>query len=132
MQDSIFTKIIKGEIPSHKIYEDERTIAFLTIQPFAPAHTLVVPKKQVDQIWDLDDDEYQNLMKVVKKVGLHLRKVAGSDRVGVTVKGFDVPHVHVHLVPINAGEGVNLDQNDLPIADDAVLAAIAEKYRLHD
>lgn len=130
MEDSIFTKIIKGEIPCHKIYEDERTIAFLTIQPFAPAHTLVVPKKQVDQIWDLDDDEYQNLMSVVKKVGLHLRKVSGKDRVGVTVKGFDVPHVHVHLVPMSRGEGVSLDQNNLPMADDAALAAIAEKYRL--
>lgn len=130
MEDSIFTKIIKGEIPCHKIYEDERTIAFLTIQPFAPAHTLVVPKKQVDQIWDLDDDEYQNLMGVVKKVGLHLRKVSGKDRVGVTVKGFDVPHVHVHLVPMSRGEGVSLDQNNLPMADDAALAAIAEKYRL--
>lgn len=130
MQDSIFTKIIKGELPCHRIYEDERTIAFLTIQPFAPAHTLVVPKKQVDQIWDLNDDDYQNLMSVVKKVGLHLRKVSGKDRVGVAVKGFDVPHVHVHLVPISRGDGVSLDQNDLPITADDELAAIAEQYRM--
>ncbi len=130
MQDSIFTKIIKGEIPCHRIYEDERTIAFLTIQPIAPAHTLVIPKKQVDQIWDLDDDDYRNLMDVVRKVGLHLRQVSGKDRVGVTVKGFDVPHVHVHLTPITKGDGVSLDQNDLPIAADDELAAIAEQYRM--
>jgi histidine triad (HIT) family protein len=130
MEDSIFTKIINGEVPCHKIYEDERTIAFLTIQPFAPAHTLVVPKKQVDQIWDLDDDEYQNLMQVARKIGLHLRTVSGKDRVGMVVKGFDVPHVHVHLVPIHRGDGVSLDQNDLPLEDDEVLAAIAQEYRL--
>ncbi|HMQ96423.1 MAG TPA: HIT family protein [Candidatus Saccharibacteria bacterium] len=130
MEDSIFTKIINGEVPCHKIYEDERTIAFLTIQPFAPAHTLVVPKKQVDQIWDLDDDEYQNLMQVARKIGLHLRTVSGKDRVGMVVKGFDVPHVHVHLVPIHRGDGVSLDQNDLPLENDEVLAAIAQEYRL--
>ncbi len=130
MQDSIFTRIIKGELPSHTIYEDERTIAFLTIQPFAPAHTLVVPKRQVDQLWDLDDDDYQNLMSVAKKVGLHLRDVSGKDRVGMAVKGFDVPHVHIHLVPISRGDGVSLDQNDLPIADNDELAAVAAQYRM--
>ena len=90
----------------------------------------MVPKKQVDQIWDLDDDEYQNLMQVARKIGLHLRTVSGKDRVGMVVKGFDVPHVHVHLVPIHRGDGVSLDQNDLPLEDDEVLAAIAQEYRL--
>lgn len=130
MQDSVFTKIIRGEIPCHRIYEDEHTIAFLTIQPFAPAHTLVVPKRQVDQLWDLTDDEYHELMTTVKKISLHLRQVSGKDRVGMTVKGFDVPHVHVHLVPISRGDGVSLDQNNLPITSDEELATIAERYRI--
>lgn len=132
MEDSIFTKIIKGEIPSHKIYEDERTIAFLTIQPFTTGHTLVVPKKQVDQLWDLDDDEYANLMRVVKKLSLHLRKVFNADRVGMAVKGFEVPHIHVHLLPINKGEHVSLDVDNAPMADNDELARIAEKLRIND
>jgi histidine triad (HIT) family protein len=130
MEDSIFTKIIKGEVPCHKIYEDERTIAFLTIQPFAEGHTLVVPKKQVDHLWDLDDEEYLNLLAAAKKVALHLREVSGKDRVDMTVKGFDVPHAHIHLVPINRGDGVSLDQNDLPITPNDELAVVAAKYRM--
>lgn len=129
MEDSIYTKIIKGEIPSHKIYEDDNTIAILTIQPFAPGHTLVVPKKQVNQIWDLDDAEYHELMSVVKKVGQHLREVTGKDRVGIAVKGFEVPHVHVHLVPMSRGEHVSLDVIDAPMASQDDLAQIAEKFR---
>lgn len=128
-EPSVFTKIINGDIPSHKIYEDDRTIAFLTIQPFAPGHTLVVPKVQVDQIWDLDDDEYTNLLAVAKKVATHLRAVTGKDRVGVTVKGFEVPHVHIHLVPLSRGEGISLDVNGAPVADQAELEAMAEKLR---
>ncbi len=132
MEDSIFTKIIKGEIPGHRVYEDERTIAFLTIQPFAPGHTLVVPKLQVDQIWDLPVDEYENLMAVTKKVAEHMREVTGKDRIGMAVKGFDVPHVHVHLVPMSKGEHVSLDVNDVPLADSEELAAIAKNLRFND
>lgn len=130
MEDSVFTKIIKGEIPCHKIYEDDDTLAFLTIQPFAPGHTLVIPKKQIDQLWDLEDEAYQKVLATAKKVALHLREVTGKDRIGVTVKGFDVPHVHVHLVPINRGDGVSLDQNDVPIADNETLAQVAEQLRM--
>lgn len=128
-QPSIFTKIINGEIPCQKIYEDDRTIAFLSIQPFAEGHTLVVPKTQVNQIWDLSNDDYNNLMRVVKIVGVHLRKASGKDRVGIAVKGFEVPHVHVHLVPMSEGEHVSLDVNDVPIADSNELEKIAEKLR---
>lgn len=131
-EPSIFTKIIRGEIPSHKVYEDERTIAFLTIQPFAPGHTLVVPKTQVDQLWDLDDDEYANLLAVAKKVATHLRTVMSKDRVGMAVKGFEVPHVHVHLVPLSRDEGVSLDVNEAPVASQEDLAAMAEKLRFDD
>ena len=130
MQDSVFTKIIKGELPSHKIYEDKETIAFLTIQPFAEGHTLVVPKKQVDQLWDLTSDEYLKLLDTAQKVALHLRKVSSKDRIGMMVKGFDVPHTHIHLVPINRGDNVNLDQTDPPVTPNDQLAIIAEKYQM--
>jgi histidine triad (HIT) family protein len=101
MQDSIFTKIINGEIPSHKIYEDEYTYAFLDIHPVSPGHTLVIPKKQVEFIWDLDDETYQHLMTTVKKVGLRLRDVLAAPYVGEQVVGVDVPHTHVHLIPFS-------------------------------
>lgn len=130
MEDSVFTKIIKGEIPSAKIYEDDVVLAFLTIQPFSEGHTLVVPKKQVDQIWDLDDDTYAHLMVSAQEIGRHLREVTGSVRVGMVVKGIEVPHVHVHLVPMRADEHTNLDPQDPPMADFASLTALAEELRL--
>lgn len=99
MQDSIFTKIIKGEIPCHKIYEDGDTLAFLDIHPIVDGHTLVIPKKQVEFVWDLDDADYQALMASVKKIAKHLRLVMNVPYVGVQVVGVDVPHAHVHLVP---------------------------------
>src|SRR5690606_4665797 len=95
MQDSIFTKIIKGEIPSHKVYEDDQVIAFLDIHPITPGHTLVVPKKQVEFLWDMEDDDYQVLMLAAKKVARHMRDTLGVPYVGVQVIGVDVPHVHV-------------------------------------
>lgn len=129
MQDSIFTKIIKGEIPCHRIYEDDQVIAFLSINPFAPGHTLVVPKQQIDQLWDLDEDEYAYLMDTVRKIGRHLRTASGKDRVGIAVKGFEVPHVHVHLVPLSRGEGVSLDVANASQAPADELAKVAEKLR---
>lgn len=99
MQDSIFTKIIKGEIPGHKIYEDDNTYAFLDIHPVMPGHTLVIPKKQVEFLWDLDDDLYQSVMATTKKVAQRMKKVLGVPNVGVQVIGIDVPHAHVHLIP---------------------------------
>ncbi len=102
MADSIFTKIIKGEIPAQKIYEDDLTIAFLTIQPVQPGHTLVVSKKQIDQLWDLPDEDYQALMATSKKVAKRIKDVLGAKRVGVKVIGDEVPHAHIHLVPFNS------------------------------
>jgi histidine triad (HIT) family protein len=105
MQDSIFTKIINGEIPSHKIYEDEYTYVFLDIHPAVSGHTLVIPKKQVEFVWDLDDENYQHLMTTVKKVARHIRETLDIPYVGVRVEGVDVPHAHVHLIPFtNAAE----------------------------
>ena len=92
MEDSIFTKIIKGEIPAYKVYEDEHTFAFLDIHPLTEGHVLVIPKKQVEYIWDLEADDYQALMATVQKVGKHLREVLEAPYVGVEVVGVDVPH----------------------------------------
>lgn len=99
MKPSIFTKIINGEIPCHKVYEDDTTFAFLDINPATKGHTLVVPKRQVEFVWDLSDDEYRALMTTVKKIALHLREQLDVPYVGEVVVGVDVPHAHVHLIP---------------------------------
>lgn len=129
-EPSIFTRIINGEIPAHRVYEDDRVIAFLTIQPFSEGHTLVIPKKQIDQIWDMESDDYDYLWKTAQKIALHFRKVMDIDRVGVVVKGFEVPHAHIHLIPIPRGVTVNLDPYpEPPMADNDKLAALAERIR---
>lgn len=99
MQDSIFTKIIKGEIPSHKIYEDDQVLAFLDIHPVTPGHTLVIPKKQVEFVWDLDDETYVALTLATKKIALHIRDVLDAEYIGEQIIGVDVPHAHIHLIP---------------------------------
>jgi len=98
---SIFTKIINGEIPSYKIAEDDNFFAFLDINPNAKGHTLCVPKKEVNRILDLDEDLYHGLMSFSRKIGLALEKTIPCDRVGMAVIGLEVPHVHVHLIPLN-------------------------------
>ncbi len=98
---SIFTKIIAGEIPSYKIAEDENYIAFLDINPNSKGHTLVVPKKEVDKIFDLDKDTYDGLMSFSFKVAKALEKTIPCKRIGMSVIGLEVPHVHVHLIPIH-------------------------------
>lgn len=126
MQDSIFTKIIKGEIPSYKIYEDDDVFAFLDIHPIAPGHILVVPKKQVEFTWDLDDQTYTKLTLATKKIALHIRDVLGVPYVGEKIIGVDVPHVHIHLIPFtDVKEYHNIpDQKAEP--DHAALAKMAE------
>ena len=95
---SIFTKIINGEIPSYKIYEDDRTLAFLDIHPETKGHTLVIPKKEVDKIYDLEDEDYQALMATAKKLARHMEDVTGR-RTLWKIIGTDVPHAHIHLMP---------------------------------
>jgi histidine triad (HIT) family protein len=129
MEESIFTKIIKGDIPAYKIYEDDKTVAFLTIQPVREGHTLVVPKTQVDQYMDLPDDDYDAMWRTVKKVAGRIREVTGKERVGVVIKGIDVPHAHVHLIPFNKGESLKADGAP-EIVSSEVLAPIAEKLRI--
>jgi len=127
MQESIFTKIIKGEIPCHKVYEDELTFAFLDIHPVQPGHTLVVPKEQVEFMWDLDNETYQALMASVKKIGLHLRKTLEVPYVGLQVMGIDVPHVHIHVIPFSTPEEFRHRPDMQADPDHDVLARIAEK-----
>src|SRR5262249_6646612 len=127
MQDTIFTKIIKGEIPSHKVYEDELTLVFLDIHPIQPGHTLVIPKKQIEFVWDLPDEDYTAVMATAKKVALRLREVMGSKYVSERIVGVDVPHAHVQLIPFNDAGELHHEQNMDIEPDHAVLAAIAEK-----
>lgn len=99
--ESIFTKIIRGDIPSYKIAENEHYYAFLDINPLSEGHTLVIPKKEVDNIFDLSDDEYQGLFLFAKKVAKSLALNFDCKKVGIAVIGIEVPHAHIHLVPLN-------------------------------
>ena len=98
---SIFSKIVVGEIPCHKVAETENCLAFLDINPVRLGHTLCIPKKEVDYIYDLDDDALSELTLFSKKVARKIEKVFPCNRVGVTVIGLEVPHAHIHLIPIN-------------------------------
>ena len=98
---SIFTKIINGEIPCYKITEDDNFLAFLDVNPNAKGHTLCVPKKEIDKIFDIDDDLYVGLMQFSKEVAIALEKAVPCKRIGMAVIGLEVPHAHVHLIPLN-------------------------------
>jgi len=127
MQDSIFTKIIKGEIPCHKIYEDEKTFAFLDIHPVADGHTLVIPRKQIEFLWDLEDEDYQAVMAAAKKVALRVREVFGVPYVGERVVGVDVPHAHVHIIPFSDPHTMHKIADMQAEPDHEALAQIAKK-----
>ena len=103
---SIFTKIIKGEIPSYKVAENENFYAFLDINPNAKGHTLVVPKKEVNKLFDLDEKTYSDLMIFSRKIAIAIEKVLPCNRIGMSVIGLEVPHVHVHLIPLQAMEDI--------------------------
>ncbi len=100
MSDNVFSKIVRGEIPCYKIYEDEKNLAFLDISPETKGHTLVIPKVDVDKIYELEDDDYISLFLAVKKVAQHIEEVLG-ERIIMKVMGTDVPHAHVHLMPLD-------------------------------
>lgn len=127
MADSIFTKIIKGAIPCHKIYEDDRTLAFLDIHPKADGHILVVPKKQIDEFQNLPDEDYIALMKTVKKVAHRLKEVFKADRIGLQVIGVDVPHAHIHIFPFSNMVDYRRPQNMNTEPDHGRLAEIAKR-----
>ena len=98
---SIFTKIVNGEIPCYKIAEDENFLAFLDVNPNTKGHTLCIPKKEIDKIFDLEDDLYLGLMAFAKKIAIALEKSVPCKRIGMSVIGLEVPHAHVHLIPLN-------------------------------
>lgn len=115
---TIFTKIVNGEIPSYKIAEDDNYYAFLDINPLALGHTLVIPKKETDYILNIEDDELAGLIKFAKKVGLALEKVVECKRIGLTVIGLEVPHAHIHLIPINSLYDMDFKQPKLSFSDE--------------
>lgn len=130
MEESIFTKIIRGDIPCHKVYEDDSVIAFLDIHPITPGHTLVVPKQQIDSLWDLPDDLYHYLWEVAKKIEVSLQANLSPRRVGVIVEGSDVPHAHLHLVPLYKPHDLNSPQDMTSEPDHVQLAQIATKLAI--
>jgi len=115
---TIFTKIINGEIPSYKIAEDENYYAFLDINPLSKGHTLVVPKKEVDYIFDLNDGTLEGLFSFSKKVAKGIKKVIDCKRIGIAVLGLEVPHAHVHLVPINGIYDIDFSKPKLNLTPD--------------
>ena len=115
---SIFTKIISGDIPSYKVAENDNYLAFLDIQPLVKGHVLVVPKKEVDYIFDLDDDTLSGLMSFAKTVAKKMDKVLDCKRIGVTVIGLEVPHAHVHLIPINGVADMDFGKEKLSLESD--------------
>lgn len=127
MEPTVFTRIIRGEIPSHKVYEDDNTLAFLNIHPSQPGHVLVVPKAQVPYLHQLEAEDYQNLMVSVQKVAKRLAEVFGEEyKICLKVMGFDVPHVHVHLLPCKTPADFAATENmDEP--DHEAFAAMAAK-----
>lgn len=128
MEDSVFTKIIKGEIPCHKIYEDETTLAFLDIHPIQPGHTLVIPKKQIEFIWDLGVDDYHALMETARKVALRLREIfPDKGYVGVHIEGLEVAHVHIKVFPFDTDEEFRRHPNMDAEPDHVSLAEIAAR-----
>lgn len=126
-EPSIFSKIISGEIPSHKVYEDEHTLAFLDIYGVIDGHTLVVPKNHVEFAWDLEAKDYQALMAAVQKVALRLREVMGTKYVGEKIIGVDVPHAHVHLIPFNDSHDMVRANSENSEPDHEALAALAKQ-----
>src|SRR3989338_1562773 len=126
---SLFTRIVKGEIPCHKILEDEKYLAFLDVRPINPGHTLVITKKEIDYIFDLDDENLAGLMVFAKKVAIMLNEAVSCKKIGVMVAGLEVPHVHVHLIPIQEVTELNFARARPASPED--LAGMAAKIRMN-
>ena len=107
---SIFTKIVNGEIPCYKITEDDNFLAFLDVNPNAIGHTLCIPKQEIDKLFDLEDELYMGLMQFSKKVAIALEKTVPCKRIGMSVIGLEVPHAHVHLIPLNEMEDIRFQK----------------------
>lgn len=125
---SIFSKIVNGEIPAYKVAEDEHYLAFLDINPLAKGHTLVIPKQEIDYLFDIEDELFAGLQLFSKKVARAVGKAVPCERVGVAVIGLEVPHAHIHLIPINNVSDINFARPKLQLEEEE-LSAIAEKIK---
>ena len=123
---SIFTKIVQGEIPCHKVAENDEFLAFLDITPVREGHVLVIPKREVDYLFDLEDDHLAQLMIFAKSVAKNMKRAIPCNRIGVTVIGLEVPHAHVHLIPINSLRDMDSTKEKTPFSHEE-LAEIAQK-----
>jgi histidine triad (HIT) family protein len=131
IMSTIFTKIINREIPAYIVAEDEHNIAFLDIMPLVKGHLLVVPKKEVDYIFDLEDKDYSHLLLFAKKVGIAMESVISCTRIGVTVIGLEVPHVHIHLIPLRSMDDIDFSRPKLKLSEEVMketASKISEAY----
>lgn len=115
---SVFTKIVQGEIPAYKIAEDAGHLAFLDVQPLVKGHTLVIPKREVDLIFDLESEEFKNLWAFAQKVAKQIQAGIPCERVGIAVIGLEVPHAHIHLVPLNSMQDLNFSNERLKLSEE--------------
>ena len=125
---SIFTRIVQGEIPCHKIAEDDRFLAFLDIHPLCEGHTLVIPKVEVDYLFDLDDELLAGMLPFAKTVAGKIKAVVPCNRIGLTVIGLEVPHAHIHLIPIDNMHDMEFSRHKLKFSKEE-FAALAERIR---
>lgn len=124
---TLFTKIIQGEVPCHKLLEDDRFLSFLDIRPINPGHALVIPKKEVDYVFDVEDALLKDILLFARKVAKAIEKTVSCKRIGIMVAGLEVPHCHFHLVPINSVGDLNFAKAQPASQED--LAALAEKIK---
>lgn len=127
--ESIFSKIVAGQIPAHKVAETSEYLAFLDINPLTEGHLLVIPKKEVDYLFDLDSETYVGLMMFAKIVAIGLKKAIPCERIGLTVIGLEVPHAHIHLIPMNTMDDMNFSRPKLKLSEER-LTEIAEAIRV--
>jgi histidine triad (HIT) family protein len=125
--DCLFCKIIEGKIPAAKVYEDDVVLAFLDINPVNPGHTLLIPKSHHDEVFGMEDEEYESLFRAAKKLAPAVKKAMGSKRVGLVVEGFLIPHAHLHLIPINSGNELHSQRTGKPGNDE--LERTADRIR---
>ncbi len=126
---SIFSKIIAGEIPCYRVAEDDKHLAFLDINPNALGHTLCIPKKEIDRLFDLSEEDYTALLRFSRKVALALKKTIECNRIGLSVIGLEVPHAHVHLIPLNSMEDATFGKKVQ--LEPQAMQALAQKIAAH-
>jgi len=127
---TLFSKLISGELPAHVLHEDEKYFSFLDIRPMAKGHALVIPKREEDYFFDLSADELSGILPFAKKVAQAIEKVVDCKRVGLSVVGLEVPHAHLHLIPLNAVSDMSFGKGPIEMKD-GELAVLAEKIRSH-